>query len=36
MADGDVLDLQVKNVTELYFIASAAAQAVSLLPYSLY
>lgn len=36
LADGDVIDLQVKNVNELWFIASAAAQAVSLMPYSLY
>lgn len=36
LADGNVLDLQVKNVTDLWFIASAAGQAVALLPYSLY
>jgi hypothetical protein len=36
MADTDVLDLQVKNVNELWFTATAAAQSVALLPYSLY
>lgn len=36
MADGEVLDLAVKNANDLWFIASAAAQSVALLPYSLY
>jgi hypothetical protein len=36
MADGDVLDLRVSNVNQLWFIASAAAQSVALMPYALY
>lgn len=35
MNDGDVLDLAVKNTNELYFIASAAAQGLAVLPYSI-
>jgi len=33
MGDGETLTLEVKNVNELWFIASAAAQAVSLVPF---
>ena len=36
LADGEVIDLAVKNTNELWFIASAAAQGVRLLPYSMY
>lgn len=36
MDDLEVLDLQVKNLNELAFIASAAAQTIVAMPYSLY
>lgn len=33
MGDGETLTLNVKNANELYFIASAAAQAVAFVPF---
>ena len=36
MADGDVLDLAVKNVNEIYAVATAAGQSLALMPYSIY
>lgn len=36
LANGEVIDLAVKNLNELAFIASGPGQAVALLPYSYY
>lgn len=36
LADGATLDLAVKNTDEIWHIASAAAQGLSLWPYSMY
>ena len=35
LADGDVLDIQVKQTSDLWFIASAGGQTIALLPYAL-
>lgn len=36
LADGDVIDLAVKNLSQLWFIASAAGQSLRVLPYAMY